>query len=140
MKRFVKLFEKFSDGMTFIEKMKIFAEASEVPTSVGGIKREGNGAYFFIETKLPGDFQSGTKTFKVIVPFNRSKPHIIVYENNKKVSDDTLEAKGDDEKVIFMNYIEITQLFEDPVIEKIVDKFRTVNSPQDVKKLIKSYF
>lgn len=141
---FFKCFEEFTQdtGMPFIEKLRLYALASDVPTKVSEIKKESSEAYFVIDTKLPGDYEDNSvKTYRVIVPFDRSKPTVETFENGKQVMSAQLESEKDGrdvEQSVFFNYVEATQLFNDPVIEDLADNYKTTNSVEDIKKVIKN--
>lgn len=145
MKEYVKLFEEFTrqTGVPFIEKLRLFALASDVPTHVSEIEQDGVDASFKIDTKLPGDATSGYKSFKIVIPLNMATPYIITYCSDKEVKKDTIEAQkpySTTPKIdIFLNYVEVTQIFNDPCVELLADNFDKFETTEQIIASIKKY-
>lgn len=139
--KYIKLFEEFNPytGKVFAEKMRLYAEASEYVVNVSKITELTDAVSFTISTEIPTDFQpTGKKTFKVIIPTDiENTPYVETYENNKLVLTTSLEAKGENDiELILINFIEATGLFDDTVIQAIVDKHDKIKTVADIKHLI----
>jgi hypothetical protein len=134
------LFEEFTaiTGKPFIEKLRIYALASDSVKKVSQISLKGKELTFTIETNLPGDYNGDTKTFNVVVPTDRSVPYVETYEGGKKVLTVKIEPMGGQEEFSIMNYLEATQLFNDPSIRSIVDIYKDLKDPQQIRNMIKS--
>jgi hypothetical protein len=120
------------------EKFHIFAKASEVPTKVTDLEEKRGNYTFEIYTKLPHDIATdGDKSFVIVVPKELSKiPYVETYEGKRKVLTTKLETTNEDLiKIMLMDFIEATELFDDPLIQNIVDKHQEVKNPDDVKRL-----
>lgn len=141
MKHF-KLFEEFNPytGKEFIDKLRIYAEASPYAKKITQIKADAGVFSFEILTSIPAEFgaQKGVKTFRVVVPMNiKDIPYVDTYEDGKKVLHTSLEIKGENEiDLLLMNYIEATQLYNDGSVQDIVDAYKTIKSPQDITRII----
>lgn len=144
-KSYVKLFEEFTrkTGVPFIEKLHLFAQASDIPTRLTEIEDSGVDTSFKIDTKIPGDFNGGTKSFKVVIPFNMASPYVETYETGKMVLKTGIESVNPENTTpeinIFLNYVEVTQLFNDPVVEMLGDNFHKFKDPEEIKTAIKNY-
>lgn len=142
--KYFKLFEEFNpySGKQFIDKLHIYAEASPYAKKVTSVMADNNVFYFEIYTNIPADFkdQKGTKDFKVIVPMNiKDVPYVETYENGKKVLYTSLETKGENEiDLLLMNFIEATQLYNDGSVQDIVDAYKNIKKPEDIKQIIKT--
>ena len=138
--RHFKLFEEFNPytGKVLIEKMKLYAEASEYVAKITPVVSEDDKLSFKIITKIPAEFETtGTKTFKIIVPTNADKPYVETYENDKLVLTTSIEIKGEDDvDLILINYIEATQLYDDSIAQAIVDKHDKIKTIQDIRHII----
>jgi len=136
----LKLFEEFNPytGMSFAEKLCIYAEASEVATKVTPILKAKNSLSFKIMTSIPGDYNGGHKSFEVVIPTDIvNKAYVITYENDKKVLTTSLEPQNENDiNDILMNYIEATQIYDDSSVENIVDAYNQIKSPDDIKNII----
>lgn len=141
MKHF-KLFEEFNpySGSQFIDKLKIYADASPYAKKVTEIKANTGSFSFEIETSIPADFgdQKGVKSFKVTVPTNMiDVPYVDTYENGKLVLHTTLEIKGENEiDLLLLNFIEATALYNDGSIQDIIDAHKTIKTSQDITQII----
>lgn len=136
----VKLFEEFNSysAINFAKKLKIYAEASDVVESVSSIEEDSGKLSFSISTNLPGDKFKGRKFFVVVIPMNKtSDVSVETFVDNKSEIKVSLEPKGENDiNEILMNFIEACSLYNDAVIEMIVDAYNKINSPADIKKLI----
>ena len=147
----VKLFEQFIEepsesahlhtGKEFIDKMKIYADASKIPTSVSEITVSGDHYTFTIETDIPGFFSNNGKTsYKVFVPLSvvRKIPYVVTIEDGKEVLTTSLEISGENKmNILLYNYIEATNLYDDHFITMLVNRNKDVKTADDVKKFIK---
>lgn len=137
----LKLFEEFNPytGKQFADKLKIYAEASIITKSVSPYVFTNNMITFDIYTNIPGDYNTGNKVFKVLIPTNTtSKSYVETYEGGKKVSKNYLQPdKENDINNILMNYVEVCGLYDDSSIENVVDAYKTITSAEDIKKIIK---
>lgn len=139
--KYIKLFEEFKRDhpIEFIELLKLYAEASEFVTSVTKIAADETKMTFSIDTNIPGDYKPGKKMFKVFVPSNlNDSAYIDTYESGEKVLRTSIQPKGENKMyVMLMNYIEIAQLYNDGIIEKIVSRYKEIKSVDDIKNIIK---
>ena len=141
MKHF-KLFEEFNpySGSQFIDKLKIYADASPYAKKVTEIRADDGAFSFEIDTNIPAEFgnQKGFKSFKVVVPMNiQDMPYVDTFEDGKKVLHTSLEIKGENQiDLLLMNYIEATQLYNDGSIQDIVDAHKTIKTSQDITRII----
>lgn len=137
---FIKESQEIEDRRALAEKFHVFARASEVPTKVTDLE-EKNGNYTFeIFTNLPHDIaEDGEKAFVVVIPKNTSEiPYVETYEGKRKVLTTHLETPQEDLiKIMLTDFIEATELFDDPLIQTITDKHQEVQSPEDIKRLNK---
>lgn len=137
----LRLFEEFNalSGRKFGEKLRIYAEASEVVTHVSPISNEKGNLIFSIDTKLPGDYENGNKFFKVIIPVDTVSQAIVeTYEGGKKVFTATLEPYDENNiDDILVNFIEATNLYDDSSVQNIVDAYYSIKTPQDIKNIVK---
>lgn len=138
----LKLFEEFNPytGRKFAQKLVIYAKASSIVRNVTPIKETPHDLSFEIHTNVPGDTKMGDKIFKVIIPDNYvDKAYVETYEGGEKVFTASLEPDGENDiNDILMNYIEATELYDDSAIEKIVDAYRNIDSPDDIKRLVRT--
>jgi hypothetical protein len=138
----LQLFEEFNPytGKQFADKLKIYAEASDITKSVSPYTFVGNTITFDIYTNIPGDFDKGEKVFKVSIPTDIvSKSYVDTYEGGKKVLRASLETDSENDiNNILMNYIEVCGLYDDSSTEYIVDAYKDITSIEDIKKIIKN--
>jgi hypothetical protein len=136
----LKLFEEFNPytGKRFAEKLRLYCLASQVCKRVTPIRQIDKNLIFDMITNTPGDYNSGKKSFEVIIPTDIvSKARILTFENGKKVLDVNLEPDGENDiNNILMNFIEAANLYDDSSITAIVDAYSKINSPEDIKKII----
>jgi hypothetical protein len=128
------------DPKTIAEKFHIFATASEVPVKVTDLEEKAGNYTFEIFTNLPHDMaESGDKEFVVVVPKDSTKvPYVETYEGRKKVLTTRLETEAEDLiKILLTDFIEATELFDDPFIQTITDKHQEIKTAEDVKRLNK---
>ncbi len=142
--KYIKLFEQFNPytGKEFIDKLRIYAEASPYAKKITEIKADNDVFSFEIHTNIPADFgdQKGAKNFCVVVPMNiKDVPYVDTFENGEKVLHTALETKGENEiDLLLMNFIEATQLYDDGSVQDIVDAHKNIKSPQDITRIIKN--
>lgn len=117
----------------------MFAEASKIPLSVSKIETYKNMMFFDILTNLPGDYIDHKKKFKVVFPIS-GKPLVEVHEGPKVITHEIESDGKKDTQSIFLNFVEITELFDDPVIQKLADNFNKVQNVNQIKQLIKNTF
>ena len=140
--KYFKLFEEFNPytGKEFIDKLRIYAEASPYAKKVTEIQADAGVFSFEIDTSIPADFgnEKGVKTFKVVVPMNITDvPYVDTYEDGKKVLHTSLEIKGENQiDLLLMNFIEATELYNDGSVQDIVDAYKTIKRPQDITQII----
>ena len=128
------------DPKTLAEKFHMFARASEVPVKVTDIEEKDGNYIFVISTNLPHDIaEDGNKEFIVVVPKDLKKiPYVETYEGKRKVLTTHLETAEEDlTKILLTDFIEATELFDDPLIQTITDKHQEVKTPEDVMRLNK---
>ena len=138
-----KLYEEFNPytGKAFIEKLRLYALASDSTKKVTPVVVGKGILSFNIETTIPADFQpTGVKSFEVIVPTNiKDSPYVETYENGKLVLTTSIEVENENEiDLILINFIEATQLYNDGPIQDIVDAVDRVKTPKDIKDIIKT--
>ena len=140
-----KLFEEFNPytGAELAKKLRIYAEASDSTTSVSDVHEVGKDFIFDIFTNLPPDSQTtGTKTYRVKIPFSQiEKARVITLEGPKddqKITFNTsIEIDGENDlEVILLNFLEATNLYDDNVIQDIVDAATKIENVEDIKKMI----
>ena len=140
-----KLFEEFNPytGAELARKLRIYAEASESTTGVSEISEVGKDFVFDIFTNLPPDSQTtGTKTYRVKIPYSQiEKARVITMEGPKgdqKVTFNTsIEINGENDlEVILLNFLEATNLYDDNVIQDIVDAAENIENVEDIKKIV----
>lgn len=138
----LKLFEEFNPytGKQFADKLRIYAEASELTKSVSPYKFVENTIIFNIYTDIPGDYNNGNKVFKVSIPTDIvSKSYVDTYEDGKHVLRTSLEPETENDiNNILLNYIEVCGLYDDSSIENIVDAYEKISSIEDIKRIIKN--
>ena len=133
----VKLFEEFNlySIKKLVDKLRIYAEASDVATSVSSIKDHDSKLSFSIFTNLPGDKFDGNKSFVITV--SREGITVETFIENKSEIKVSLEPAGENDiHTILINFIEATSLYNDGIIEAIVDAHKNVNTPSDIKKIL----
>lgn len=139
--KYLKLFEEFNpySGKQFVDKLRIYTQASPVVKSISPNVIEDNRISFDVFTNIPGDYSSGNKTFRVTIPVNIvSKAKVETFEDGKKVFTAALEPDGENDiNNILYNYIEALGLYDDSSIENLVDSYRDINTVSDIKKIIK---
>jgi len=149
----LKLFEEFNPyhngtqshnfnpytGKQFADKLKIYAEASEVTKSVSPYEFDENMIIFNIFTNTAGDYNPGDKVFKVSIPVDMvSKSYVDTYESEKHVLRASLEPDTENDiNDILLNYIEACGLYDDSTTENVVDAYKTITCVEDIKKIIK---
>jgi hypothetical protein len=142
--KYFKLYEEFNqtEGKKFVEKLVIYSKAGRDVTKVSSVKKNEYGDYYFeFSTTQPGDFViGGKKSFRVYVPTNiKDFPYVDTYEGGRRVFNASLEPKGEhDPKLILINFIEATNLYDDSVTQDLADAYEKVNSVEDVKNIIKT--
>lgn len=139
-----KLYEEFNpySPTELAEKLRIFALASPAVTSVSEIKKGGS-LVFYIFTNLPPDSQtSGTKTYKVVIPRGSLENSRVTTlegpkDNQKEDFRTSIEIVGENDiQVILLNFLEATDLYDDNVIEDLVDSAEEIENTEDIKKII----
>jgi len=149
----LKLFEEFNPyhdgaqtknfnpytGKQFADKLKIYAEASEVTKSISPYEFDENLIIFNIFTNIVGDYNPGKKVFKVSITVDMvSKSYVDTYESGKHVLRSSLEPDTENDiDDILLNYIEACGLYDDSTTENVVDAYKTVTCADDIKKIIK---
>ncbi len=143
--KYIKLFEEFNPytGKQFVDKLRIYAEASIITKSVSPCTFTNNTISFDINTSIPGDYNKECKMFRVLIPIDTvSKSYVDTYEGSKKVFRTSLEPDSENDiNNILLNYIEACQLYDDSFIESVVDAYKTITCPDDIKNIssLKSY-
>jgi len=136
----VMLFEEFNPytGKAFAEKLRIYALASEVSKKVSEIRLKDEDFSFEVYTNLPNEAPQGTKSFYVYIPMDKvSTVRVDTYENDKKTFSTNLEPKGENDiNNILMNFIESLNLYDDSSIERIVDEYKNIKTPDDIKRIL----
>jgi len=137
----IKLFEEFNEmsGRNFVKKLRMFSSMSPYVISVSKTRKEGNSLVFNIETDMPGENDLNCKkSFKVIVPLDTiSHAKVETYEKGKLKFETTLEpANENDEKFLVINFIEATSIYDDPLVQDLVDNFDKIKDEKDIEKII----
>ena len=147
----IKIFEQFiketpkdehrHTGREYAEKMRIYAEASDVPTVVTPIKKEEGSFTFSIATDIPGFFtDKGKTTYKVVVPeiCIEKVPYVITMEDGEETLKTSLEISGENKmNILLYNFIEATNLYDDHFITAIVNRNHSALTSEDIRKFVK---
>ena len=142
----VKLFEQFNpyDPLEIIHKFRILAEGSGCVRFCTDIEKVGHWYQFFAHTNVNSHFEdNGYKIFKVKVhdtEFHLTK--VEFYEGKKgemkKVLSTDIEIEGENNlDVIIINYLEVTQMYDDTLVQNLVDCFHKIKSVKDIQRLTK---
>lgn len=138
--KYVELYEEFNSygGFEFVNKLVIYAKASEYVKDVSEISTESSFLKFIIFSTIPADNGKLTN-FEVSVPI-----HAIDDIKIKTVVDtviirtDKVSPSHENERdVILVNFIEICNLYNDSVVTSIVDAYDSIKNPEDIKNIIK---
>lgn len=135
-----KLYEQFNpyDGRALANKFRILAQASPVAKNVSLIRDEDGDYVFWIKTSIPADWKTGNKSFKIIVTKRKDDSKVETYEDSEKVFTSGIEIPSEDNLEVFLlDYLEATNLYDDSSIQTIVDNHDKIQSPSDIRKLIK---
>lgn len=141
------LFEEFNPytGLELAKKFWLLASASKVATHVSPVKQIGKDFVFSIQTDLPADNgEKSKKTFEVKVPFSQiEKARVLTREdakNSKKVAFSTsIETENENDlEVIFTDFLEATQLYDDPNIMTLVSSIKKIHRVEDIQNIIKT--
>ena len=134
-----KIWESFSQGCEKIAQiLHTYAEASPVSRNVTPITIDRNRFVFTIFTDIPSDNSNGRKNFRIVVCKPIVDSYAEILDNDKVISKVSLEAKTDDDtEVILKNFIEIAELYDDPIIQHIISDHKNITSPDQIKKMIK---
>lgn len=140
MKKHFKLFEEFNPytGRELAEQMRIFALGSATAKKVSSIRQEEDFFVFTIHTSQLGE--NGKIDYKIFVPYSQmAKAKVATYEKGKEVFTAGIEIRGENDlHVILLNYIEAANLYDDSVIEQLVDHHQDIHSASDIKRIIKT--
>lgn len=139
------LFEEFNPytGLELAKKLRIYAQASDIATNVTGIKQIDKDFVFSIYTNLPAE-TDGTQMFQVKIPFSQiEKAKVITFEghgeNFKETFSASIEIDGENDlDVILLDYLEATHLFDDNVIQALVDSAKKMQSVEDIEKITRT--
>ena len=139
----LKLFEEFNPytGKQLADKLRMFAQASDVVTGVSEVKQVGKDFVFEISTHLKRDREGdGEKSFRVYIPFSQiEKARVVTIAKGKKEFSTNIEIKDENDlQVILMNFFEATGIFDDNVIDEIVYNASKLKNVQQVKTLLKT--
>ena len=139
----LKLFEEFNPytGKQLADKLRMFAQASDVVTGVSEVKQVGKDFVFEISTHLKRDGEGdGEKSFRVYIPFSQiEKARVVTIAKGKKEFSTNIEIKDENDlQVILMNFFEATGIFDDNVIDEIVYNASKLKNVQQVKTLLKT--
>lgn len=141
------LFEEFNpySGVELAKKLRIYAQASDNVVYVTEIKEIRKEFVFSIHTDFPADSDSSeTQAYRVKIPFSQEKPARVVTlegsgEDYKETFSTSIEVDGENDlEVILLNYLEATHLFDDNVIQTLVDSAKKIRNVEDVKKIVKT--
>ena len=117
--------------------LRTYAQASPVATEVTPLTRDQDSIAFRVFTDIPSDNFSGNKNFYVVVKHTVSNSYVEIMDDEKEITKVSLEAKAEhNTEVIIRNFIEIAELYDDPIIQHIISKHRNVSSPEDIQKLL----
>jgi hypothetical protein len=133
------MFEEFNErtGRDFVENLVKLCKVSKVVTKLFPVEKEGNKLTFKIDTNLRDDNAAGNKSFKVFVPVDMSPAYVETYEEGKKTFTATLEPDGETSMMsIFIDFIEATSLFDDPVAQTIVTNIKKIHTIEDLVKIL----
>lgn len=146
-RKYVTMFEEFNpySNKELAEKLFLFAQASDVPDEVTPLRKVSGDYVFQIFTAIPSDKRDfGHKMFYVEIPEDIQLTTVLVYEGSKEkgftLEDEVpLEINGEqDLEVILTNFFEITEIFDDNVIEELVQSCKKLNTVEEVTKLVKT--
>lgn len=142
----VKLFEQYNpyDSLELIRKFRILAEGSENVRFCTPIDKVGEWYQFFAHTNVRSFFEDkGWRSFKVKI--HESKLYLSKVEyyegekgDMKKVLSSDIEIKGENDlDVIVVNYLEVTELYDDTVVQNLVDDFHKIKSVKDIHTILR---
>jgi hypothetical protein len=141
MLKYVKLFEEFNrlTGKTFVDKLRIYAEASDAVIKMYPTKNIDGNYVFSIDSNIPAENGDGKKSFLVKVPTDVvSRVSVTTYVGKNEVFSANLEPDGENDiTVILKNFIEAAQLYDDNMIESLVDAYNSIHTVSDIHKILK---
>jgi hypothetical protein len=116
-----------------------YAEASPVSVEVTPVEVDKNRWTFRVFTDIPSDNTSGHKNFNVVVCQPLSDSYVEILSDDRKVSKVTLEAQTDHNiEIILKNFIEIVELYDDPIIQHIISDHKNITSPDQIRKMLRT--
>ena len=139
-----KLFEDYNpyDGPELTKKLHLYARASESSYDVANIEQNDKHSFFDFHTKIPSDFRSfGFKKLEIKIPHKQmGKALVITHEGTptdmKQVLVTTIEIPSENNlEVILMNFLEATLLYDDNVVQVIVDACQKIRDVTDIQKM-----
>ena len=135
-----KIWESSSQISEKIAKiLHTYAEASPVSIEVTPIKVDQNCWNFRVFTNIPSDNSSGHKNFNVMICYPVVDSYVEILDDDKKISKVTLEALTDHSiEIILKNFIEIAELYDDPIIQHIISDHKSITSPDQIRKMLRA--
>jgi hypothetical protein len=138
--KYIKLFEQFNpyNAEQLVNKMRIYAEASIQVKKVTPAKKL-DGVYVFeVFSNMPDDTMSGEKKFVITIPGEKPNQGTAqTVEGGKVVFTATLEPSNENDITnILTNYIEALNLYDDATVDQVVNAYKEIISPNDIKKII----
>jgi len=152
--KYLKLFEDFDQRTEKVEdpnmnpytakeltnKLRIYAEASIQVKHVTPIEKTGGVYIFEVYTNMPDETIHGEKKFVVTIP--EGKPNqgtAQTVEGGRIVFTASLEPNTENNITdILTNYIEALNLYDDSSVDQIVNAYREIETPSDIKMIIKT--
>ena len=134
-----KIWESSSQSCEKIAQiLHTYAEASPVSVEVTPITVDKNCWTFRIFTDIPSDNSPGRKNFVVVICQPLVNSYVDIMDNDRKVSKVTLEALSDhNTEIILRNFIEIAELYDDPIIQHIISDHKSITSPDQIRKMLR---
>lgn len=141
--KYIKLFEELTSSVTaeeIITRMRAYAEASINTARVSETKKMDGALVFEVYSTMPDESGDGKKKFVVLVPIKNPFSAIAqTVENDKVTFVATLEPGGESDIIdMLTNYIEALNLYDDASVDQVVNAWKEITKPDDVKLVIKA--
>ena len=134
-----RIWESLSLGYERIAQiLHTYAEASPVSIEVTPISKDQGRYSFKIFTDIPSDNSQGRKNFFVAICQPISNSYVEILDDDRVITKVSIEAKTDrNTEVILKNFIEIAELYDDPIIQHIIADHKNITSPGQIEKMIR---